>query len=195
MSISISKIDYDNKIQKLISDYGIAQSAYISNLDKNDIIKSDAFLKQMTDINSKMSIFSNTYAEKIQSDVLKSPPTSYLTDGNTLAEFAQYSNDIKNMNEKNTELDGINESLLLQRNMYSVYSVLYLIVVAIILLLIFIKINPQTADRLELFILFLLIVILFYIYRNVFYNIKNRIVSFITKIIVWIKRSLYSNNY
>ena len=195
MSISISKIDYDNKIQKLISDYGIAQSAYISNLDKNDIIKSDAFLKQMTDINSKMSIFSNTYAEKIQSDVLKSPPTSYLTDGNTLAEFAQYSNDIKNMNEKNTELDGINESLLLQRNMYSVYSVLYLIVVAIIVLLIFIKINPQTADRLELFILFLLIVILFYIYRNVFYNIKNRIVSFITKIIVWIKRSLYSNNY
>ena len=44
MSISISNIDYDNKIQKLISDYGIAQSAYISNLDKNDIIKSDAFL-------------------------------------------------------------------------------------------------------------------------------------------------------
>ena len=195
MSISISKIDYDNKIQKLISDYGIAQSAYISNLDKNDIIKSDAFLKQMTDINSKMSIFSNTYAEKIKSDVLKSPPTSYLTDGNTLAEFAQYSNDIKNMNEKNTELDGINESLLLQRNMYSRHSVLYLVVVAIVVLLIFIKINPQTVDRLELFILFLLIVILLYIYRNVFYNIKNRIAAFITKIFVWIKRSLYSNNY
>lgn len=191
----MSKTDYDNKIQKLISDYGIAQSAYISNLDKNDIIKSDAFLKQMTDINSKMSIFSNTYADKIQSDGLKPPPTSYLTDGNTLVEFAQYSDDIKNMNEKNTELDGINESLLLQRNMYSRHSVLYLVVVAIVVLLIFIKINPQTVDRLELFILFLLIVILLYIYRNVFYNIKNRIVAFITKIFVWIKRSLYSNNY
>jgi len=193
--MSMSKTDYDNKIQKLISDYGIAQSAYISNLDKNDIIKSDAFLKQMTDINSKMSIFSNTYADKIQSDGLKSPPTSYLTDGNTLVEFAQYSDAIKNMNEKNTELDGINESLLLQRNMYSRHSVLYLVVVAIVVLLIFIKINPQTVDRLELFILFLLIVILLYIYRNVFYNIKNRIVAFITKIFVWIKRSLYSNNY
>ena len=191
----ISKTEYDNTIQKLISGYGTAQSLYISNLDKNDTTQSEIYLKQMTDINSKMALFSNTYAGKIKTSSVYTETPIYPSIDNISSEVNYYSDGIKTMNEKNTELDAMNESLVLQRSSVSMYITTFLIFVAVVLSLFFIRTNTQNVDTLELFILFLAVIILLFFSRGFLYNIKNKSVDFINKTIIWIKSKLYSDNY
>lgn len=192
---SKSKLDYDNTIQKLISQYGIAQSAYISNLDKNDITQSNIYLKQMTDINSNMSLFANKYSGMIGNDSVYTATPKYTSNKEITNEVNYYNNGVKTLKEKNTELDAINESLDLERNMFSMYSIGYLIIITILVFLFFGRINSGSVDTLETFILCLSIIILLFYNRDVLYKFKTKSVAFIQKNFLRFKSNLYSNNY
>ncbi len=194
-SISKSKSDYDNTIQKLISQYGIAQSAYISNLDKNDITQSNIYLKQMTDINSNMSLFANKYSGMIGNDSVYTATPKYISNKEITNEVNYYINGVKKLKEKNTEIDAINESLDLERNMFSMYSIGYLIIITILVFLFFSRINSGSVDTLETFILYLSIIILLFYNRDVLYKFKPKTDAFIKKNFLRFKSNLYSNNY
>ena len=192
---SKSKLDYDNTIQKLISQYGIAQSAYISNLDKNNITQSNIYLKQMTDINSNMSLFANKYSGMIGNDSVYKATPNYTSNKEITNEVSYYNNGIKTLKEKNTEIDAINESLALERNMFSMYSIGYLAIITILVFLFFGRINSGSVDTLETFILCLSVIILLFYNRDVLYKFKTKSVAFVKKNFLRFKSNLYSNNY
>ena len=193
--ISKSNSDYNNTIQKLMSDYKSAQSAYISNLDKNNKTHSNMYLKKMTDLNSNMSLFANNYSTMIGDDSIYKSTPKYLSEKEFMREESHYGNDIKKLKEKNIEIDAINESISLERGMFSMYTIGYLIIITIVVFLFFGRINFGSVDKLETFILCLSVIILLFWSKDVLYKFKTKSVAFIKKTFLRFNANLYTNNY